>query len=80
MGVDIPRREKYEKKLSPRQKFRAGVFTVIAAMRVSDLQEDWAGWKAVGEELKAKAKTTRSKHSLDQEQGKRVSLVGGGKR
>lgn len=87
MGVEIPRREKYEKKLTPRQKFRAGVFTVIAAMRISDLQEDWAGWKAVGEDLKAraasaaasaKAKSTKSKSQepeREREQVRRVSVA-----
>lgn len=63
MGVEIPRREKYEKKLTPKQKFRAGVFAVIAAMRISDLQEDWAGWKAVGEDLKARAASAAANSS-----------------
>jgi hypothetical protein len=79
MGVDIPKREKYEKKLTPKQKFRAGVFTVIAAMRISDLQEDWASWKAVGEELKAKASGGGSRSARQagaNEQVKRVASVG----
>lgn len=54
MGVEVPPRQKYERKLTPRNKFRAGVFTVIAAMRLSDLQEEWGVWKGVGEELKAR--------------------------
>lgn len=78
--MDVPRREKYEKKLTPKQKFRAGVFTVIAAMRISELQEDWAGWKVVGEELKAKANESRLRQSSQSggaEKGKRVVSTGG---
>ena len=81
--MEIPKREKYEKKLTPKQKFRAGVFTVIAAMRISDLQEDWASWKAVGEELKAKAAgsssggSRSSKQPGANEQAKRVASAAG---
>ena len=77
MGVQIPRREKYEKKLSPKQKFRAGVFTVIAAMRISNLQEDWAEWKAVGEELKAASMGAKGKAKQQSERRRASSGVEG---
>ena len=38
--------------LSPRQKFRAGVFAVIAAMRMRSQEQHWRGVKALGEELR----------------------------
>lgn len=50
MGVDIDGR-KYQKKLRPIQKFRAGVFTVIAAIRMSNLEEQWSSVKKLGKEL-----------------------------
>jgi hypothetical protein len=52
MGVKVPSREKYERKLTPKNKFRAGVFVVMAAMRLSKGEEEWAAWKGVGEKLK----------------------------
>lgn len=63
MGVSVPPREKYEKKLKPINKFRAGVYTVIAAMRLSDMQEEWSEWKGVGEKLKTASKKSSEKES-----------------
>jgi chromosome segregation ATPase len=38
--------------LSPRQKFRAGVFAVIASVRMRSQEQHWRGVKALGEELR----------------------------
>jgi hypothetical protein len=38
--------------LSPRQRFRAGVFAVIAAVRMRGQEQHWRGVKALGEELR----------------------------
>jgi hypothetical protein len=38
--------------LSPRQKFRAGVFAVIAAVKMRHQEQHWRGVKALGEELR----------------------------
>ena len=51
MGIDVDRR-KYEKPLRPIQKFRAGVFTIMAAIRMSNMERQWREVKLVGEELK----------------------------
>lgn len=51
MGVDVDRR-KYEKPLRPVQKFRAGVFAIIAAIRMSNMERQWRQVKLVGEEIK----------------------------
>lgn len=51
MGIDVDRK-KYEPKLSPIQKFRAGVYCVIAATRISNLEEQWRGARKIGDELK----------------------------
>lgn len=51
MGVSLDKR-KYEIKLKPVQKFRAGVFAVIAAIRISNMEEQWRDAKLLGEELK----------------------------
>jgi hypothetical protein len=51
MGVDVDRR-KYEKPLRPVQKFRAGVFAVMAAIRMSNLERQWREVKLVGEDLR----------------------------
>ncbi len=51
MGVSLDKR-KYEVKLKPIQKFRAGVFAVIAAIRMSNMEEQWRDAKLLGEELK----------------------------
>jgi hypothetical protein len=51
MGVSVDKR-KYETKLKPVQKFRAGVFAVIAAIRMSNMEEQWREAKTLGEELK----------------------------
>ncbi|KAJ9603634.1 hypothetical protein H2200_011820 [Cladophialophora chaetospira] len=51
MGVSLDKR-KYEVKLKPVQKFRAGVFAVIAAIRMSNMEEQWRDAKLLGEELK----------------------------
>jgi hypothetical protein len=74
MGIDI-NRKKYEKPLSPKQKFRAGVYTVIAAMRLSDMQEDWQVWKKVGSELKAAGVSgSKDRSSRTEGKGSRLSL------
>jgi hypothetical protein len=51
MGIDVDRR-KYEKPLRPIQKFRASVFTIMAAIRMSNMERQWREVKLVGEELK----------------------------
>ncbi|KEF62852.1 uncharacterized protein A1O9_00825 [Exophiala aquamarina CBS 119918] len=51
MGVSLEQR-KYESKLRPVQKFRAGVFAVIAAIRMSNMEESWREAKIMGEELR----------------------------
>jgi hypothetical protein len=38
--------------LSPRQKFRAGVFAVIATIKIRNQEQHWRGVKALGEELR----------------------------
>ena len=63
MGVMLDR-SKYENKLRPVQKFRAGVFAVIAAIRMSNMEEQWRDARLIGEELKharAKANQGRSR-------------------
>jgi len=60
MGVEVDKR-KYEKELAPVQKFRAGVFVVVAAIRMSKLEQQWRGVRQMGEELKgARAKQSKS--------------------
>jgi hypothetical protein len=51
MGVDVDGR-KYEKPLRPVQKFRAGVFAIMAAIRMSNMEREWREVKQVGEQLK----------------------------
>ena len=51
MGVSLDKR-KYEVKLKPIRKFRAGVFAVIAAIRMSNMEEQWRESRLLGEELK----------------------------
>ncbi|KAI1609250.1 hypothetical protein EDD37DRAFT_640799 [Exophiala viscosa] len=63
MGVMLDR-SKYNTKLRPVQKFRAGVFAVIAAIRMSNMEEQWRDARLIGEELKqarAKANQGRSR-------------------
>ncbi|KAK5953005.1 hypothetical protein OHC33_006127 [Knufia fluminis] len=59
MGIDIDRK-KYEQKLAPIQKFRAGVFCVMAAIRMSNLEEQWRDARKIGDELRhARKRQTR---------------------
>ena len=51
MGVSLDK-AKYETKLQPVQKFRAGVFAVMAAIRMSNLEEQWRDARIIGEEVK----------------------------
>ena len=54
MGVNVSREDQKKlqpKKLTPTQKFRAGVFVVIAAMRMSEMEEQWRGVRVIGEEV-----------------------------
>jgi hypothetical protein len=50
MGVSLDH-HKYETKVRPIQKFRAGVFAVLAAIRMSNLEERWRDARMIGEEL-----------------------------
>lgn len=43
---------KYDNKLKPIQKFRAGVYAVVAAIRMSNMEEQWRDARLIGEELK----------------------------
>lgn len=61
MGVEVDK-TKYQEKLKPIQKFRAGVYAVIATIRVSDMEEQWRGVKKIGEELQVvRAKQVKTK-------------------
>lgn len=51
MGVSVDQ-AKYERKLRPVQKFRAGVLAVMAAIRMSNMEESWRDARLLGEELK----------------------------
>lgn len=51
MGIDVDKK-KYEPKLKPIQKFRAGVFCVMAATRMSNMEEQWRGARKLGDDLK----------------------------
>ena len=62
MGVEVDKK-KYEKELAPVQKFRAGVFVVVAAIRMSKLEQKWRGLRQMGEELKG-ARAKQSKPTL----------------
>lgn len=51
MGVTLDQ-HKYDNKLKPIQKFRAGVYAVVAAIRMSNMEEQWRDARLIGEELK----------------------------
>jgi hypothetical protein len=51
MGINVDRKN-YEKILRPVQKFRAGVFAIMAAIRMSNMERRWREVKLVGEELR----------------------------
>ena len=64
MGVSVDKR-KYEVKLQPLQKFRAGVFAVVAAIRMSNMEEQWREAKLLGEELKlVRTKQTKTRSRM----------------
>jgi len=50
MGADVDKR-KYDQKLRSRQKFRAGVWAVVAAIRISNMEEQWRNVRRIGDEL-----------------------------
>ncbi|KIW11024.1 hypothetical protein PV08_10323 [Exophiala spinifera] len=64
MGVSVDK-AKYETRLRPVQKFRAGVFAVMAAIRMSNLEEQWRDARIIGDEVKLirakQASRTRSR-------------------
>lgn len=51
MGVSLDS-HKYEAKLKPIQKLRAGISVVIAAIRMSNMEAQWRDARVIGEELK----------------------------
>ena len=51
MGVKAPK-SSYESKLALRQRFRAGVYAVVAANRMRCLERQWWGVKILGEGLR----------------------------
>jgi hypothetical protein len=51
MGVSLDAR-KYESPLKPVQRFRAGVFAVMAAIRMSNMEEQWRDARLMGDELR----------------------------
>jgi hypothetical protein len=64
MGVSVDKR-KYEVALKPVQKFRAGVFAVIAAIRMSNMEEQWREARLLGEELKlVRARQSKARRSI----------------
>ncbi|RMZ77230.1 hypothetical protein DV738_g4490, partial [Chaetothyriales sp. CBS 135597] len=64
MGVEIDK-AKYQTRLKPIQKFRAGVFAVIAAIRMSDMEEQWRDVKKLGDELQS-LRTTKQPPAVGQ--------------
>ncbi|KAK6364507.1 hypothetical protein LTS17_012130 [Exophiala oligosperma] len=63
MGVSLDK-SRYETKMKPVQKFRAGVFAVMAAIRMSNLEEQWRDARIIGEEVKlTRAKQARALRS-----------------
>ena len=42
-----------DKKLTPTQRFRAGVYVVIAAMRMSEMEEQWREVRKIGDQVNA---------------------------
>lgn len=63
MGVSLDK-SRYETKMRPVQKFRAGVFAVMAAIRMSNLEEQWRDARIIGEEVKlTRAKQARALRS-----------------
>lgn len=50
MGVKA-NRSSYESKLAVRQRFRAGVYAVLAANRIKSLEREWRGVRRMGEGL-----------------------------
>ena len=50
MGVSLDKR-RYETPVKPIQKFRAGVFAIIAAIRMSNMEQQWREARLLGEEL-----------------------------
>jgi hypothetical protein len=71
-------KRKYEVKLKPVQKFRAGVFAVMAAIRMSNMEEQWRDARLLGEELKLlrarQAKPRTRLRALDTEQQPRTRI------
>jgi hypothetical protein len=64
MGVGVDK-AKYQEKLKPIQKFRAGVYAVVAAIRMSDMEEQWRDARRIGEELQ----TVRRRQSRTRTKG-----------
>ncbi|KAL8243866.1 hypothetical protein R6Q59_010124 [Mikania micrantha] len=53
MGVDMThQKSKFVKPLTPKQKLRAGVFVVVAALRMNRMEEQWRENRLLGENLK----------------------------
>ena len=56
MGAELSAKDRAkvkDKTLTPKQKFRAGVFVIIAAMRMSEMEEQWREVRRIGEQVAA---------------------------
>ena len=56
MGAELSVKDRSkikEKTLTPSQKFRAGVYVIIAAMRMSEMEEQWREVRKIGDQVKA---------------------------
>ncbi len=62
MGVSLDTRKYEQSPLKPVQRFRAGVFAVMAAIRMSNMEEQWRDARLIGEELRLiRAKQAQAK-------------------
>ena len=60
-----------EKVLTPAQRFRAGVYVIIAAMRMSEMEEQWREVRKIGDQVNAGRERARVNSSARLSRGLR---------
>lgn len=74
MGSELSAKDRAkvkEKALTPAQRFRAGVYVIIAAMRMSEMEEQWRAVRKIGDQVSAGRERARVNSSAKVRRGVR---------
>ena len=75
VGIHVPSKTRHGERLAPVQKLRAGVFAVMATIRMRKLEQQWRGVRMLGDELKRLRSATEGRKDKERMLGKWINAA-----